>query len=322
MRGLVLPLTLFWCGAEIPLASAPEPLVISNVNTATSPETVTITWATNLPANSRISWGTSPSDLQMSQSDAAYTTSHRLTMSNLTPGTVYYVEIVSVTAAGETARQRLGEPARPPIQPVPPPPPPPVPNRPVNVSHYQEVPRFTAYFGGGFTVPTGVAGDRFNIGGNFMGGAGPRWHWFSLPVDFGYSRMDSQQYDPQLRIGGNLTTWNLTLNPTVHLNSKGRFGAYVTGGYGLYSRRIQITQFNWTGGVVCDPWWGFCWGGTYPVTTVLGEHTNYTGGFNVGGGITIGGPANVKFFAEARFHSMNTGGNRTEYVPVSFGVRW
>jgi opacity protein-like surface antigen len=320
MKGFVLPLFLVCSGAACTLAAAPDPLAITNVNTATSPEAVTITWTTNVPANSRISWGTSPSDLRMSQSDAAYTTSHSLTMTNLTPGTMYYVEITSVTAAGETARRSLGGSGRPPVQPAPPPPAPVPPPPPVKTSNYEEVPHFTAYFGGGFTTPLEAAGDRFNIGGNFMGGVGPRWKWFSLPVDFGYDRMSSKRYNEHLDIGGNLTVWNLTLNPTVTFNPKGRFGAYFTGGYGLYSRRTQITQVSWDGGIYCDPWWGYCWGGSY--TNVLGERTTYTGGYNVGAGITFGGPRSVKFFAEARFHSMNTGNNRTEYIPVSFGARW
>ena len=84
-----------------------------------------------------------------------------------------------------------------------------------------------------------------------MGGAGPRWGFFSLPIDFGYNRMNSQQYNQQLNIGANLTVWNLTLNPTVQFNPKGRFGAYVTGGYGLYSRRVQITQASWSTAASC-----------------------------------------------------------------------
>ena len=110
-------------------------------------------------------------------------------MTGLTPGTVYYVEILSMTAGGETVRRTLNEPARAPAAPSAQAPPPLPPGPPPKPNHYSEIPHFTAYFGGGFTLPQGTAGDRFTTGGNFMGGAGPRFGFFSLPVDFGYNRM-------------------------------------------------------------------------------------------------------------------------------------
>ena len=56
--------------------------------------------------------------------------------------------------------------------------------------------------------------------------------------------------------------------------------------------------------------------------SILGERTTYKGGWNAGVGLTIGGLGPGKFFAEGRYHRMNTTGPDTEYIPLSFGFRW
>ena len=90
----------------------PNPLTISGVSTSATPESVTVTWTTNEPATSRLDWGTAPGALSRNVADPNLLTLHSLTMTGLTPGTTYYVEITSVSAAGETVHQKLGETAK------------------------------------------------------------------------------------------------------------------------------------------------------------------------------------------------------------------
>ena len=310
------------------LVAAPEELAISHVNASATPEAITVTWFTNVPANSRVDWGTAAGNLPYNKADAAYLTNHSMTITGLTPGTVYYIVITSVTEQGQSVRYTVSQPQPAPAPPPPPPAtvPPPV-HHPASSNPFEHLPHLTAYVGAGFTIPVGTSDtnqiqNRLDYGWNVMGGVGPRWGAFSLPVDFGYSRMNTKNYIPGLNIDGNMGVWNLTLNPTVTLNPHGRVGLYFTGGYGLYSRRLQIVRWDYEGGVVCDPWWGFCWGGTYPVGNILGEHTTYKGGWNAGVGVTIGGPFSGKFFVESRFHQMLTDGASTTYVPITFGFRF
>jgi hypothetical protein len=92
--------------AQTPQASGS--LSISAVSSSATPETATVSWTTNLPATSRLDYGTSRDALTMNVVDSSFVTQHSLTMTGLTPGTKYIVEITSVTAGGEKATQFLG----------------------------------------------------------------------------------------------------------------------------------------------------------------------------------------------------------------------
>jgi hypothetical protein len=96
--------------AVVPLFAVPDPLAISGVNAAATPESVTVSWLTNVPATSRVEWGTSATNLPFNKSDAAYVTNHSLTLTGLTPGTVYYIVITSVGEQGETVRYTVSQP--------------------------------------------------------------------------------------------------------------------------------------------------------------------------------------------------------------------
>ena len=91
----------------------PNPLTISGVSTSATPESVTVTWTTNEPATSRLDWGTAPGAFTRNAGDPNLVTMHSLTMTGLTPGTTYYVEITSANAQGEIVKQTLGDAAKP-----------------------------------------------------------------------------------------------------------------------------------------------------------------------------------------------------------------
>jgi hypothetical protein len=113
--------------AAVPLAAAPDPLAISNVNASATPEAIAVSWVTNLPSTSLVEWGTSKDNLPFNKADKAYVTNHNLTLTGLTPGTVYYIVITSVGQQGESVHYTVSQPKPAPAPaPAPSPAPPPV----------------------------------------------------------------------------------------------------------------------------------------------------------------------------------------------------
>jgi hypothetical protein len=185
--------------------------------------------------------------------------------------------------------------------------------------------RVAGYVGGGFTNPVRDTADRADRGWNIVAGVGPRIvEGFSLMADFSYQSTGLKSFQgivPEAPFDANARIWSLTLNPTFEVGVTKVVGAYATAGYGLYNRRLQLTRADIGAQTFCDYWYGVCYDQAVPVATILGETSTYKGGFNVGGGLTLGFPK-AKFFAEARYHRMFTRGIDTETLPVSFGVRW
>ena len=186
----------------------------------------------------------------------------------------------------------------------------------------QEHRHLTGYFGAGFTTPVGTVSDRLNTGWDFVFGAGYRVNkHFSLPIDFTAQGSSATVLQDKTPISGNMLLYSFTLNPTYEIQTHSPVGFYVTGGYGIYARRLQLTSTDLASGFYCDPWWGFCYPGLVPAEVVLGQNWTYKGGFNVGGGITFGSPG-ARFFAEMRYHYVFTTNVRTEMIPVAFGIRF
>jgi Domain of unknown function (DUF4082)/Bacterial Ig-like domain/Bacterial Ig domain/Purple acid Phosphatase, N-terminal domain len=80
-----------------PDTSAPA---ISAVVVAAAGGTARVTWATDEVADSRVDYGTSPTSLTQSASDASNVTSHSVDLSGLTAGTTYYYRVRSVDPSG------------------------------------------------------------------------------------------------------------------------------------------------------------------------------------------------------------------------------
>lgn len=81
-------------------------VVISNISSTTTANTATISWITNLPATSWISYGLSSTNLN---SSTAQTTLNSQTISNLTKQTRYYYQIHSQTSTGLTANSQINQ---------------------------------------------------------------------------------------------------------------------------------------------------------------------------------------------------------------------
>src|SRR5262249_38417985 len=83
--------------ADTTFTTAPA-AVISHVAVANvTGTTATITWTTDLPANSRIEYGVSAYS-SLTTLDPALVTSHSHTITGLAPGTTYFYRVRSITA--------------------------------------------------------------------------------------------------------------------------------------------------------------------------------------------------------------------------------
>src|SRR5947199_3978522 len=80
---------------------SPSTLVISNIQTATiTTSSSQIVWATNVPANSSVDYGTTTAYGNSTPVDSTMVTSHQMTLSGLAAGTTYYYQVTSSDSKG------------------------------------------------------------------------------------------------------------------------------------------------------------------------------------------------------------------------------
>lgn len=183
----------------------------------------------------------------------------------------------------------------------------------------QEVPPFTFNVGAGFTNPIGTFGRYNDAGYNVQGGAGFNFtQWASLMVDVQFNNMgiNSATLYNLGAPGGTDQIWSFTLDPVVHLTGKRRFDLYITGGGGDYRLQEQLTAP--AGGFVPTPFGGFPVFGNY----VLSSYSVNKPGFDAGVGVNIGSKWRAKFYAEAKYNRVFTNYGVTDFIPVTFGVRF
>jgi hypothetical protein len=184
-------------------------------------------------------------------------------------------------------------------------------------------PRFTGFVGGGFTEPINPIGKRLDRGWNAAAGAGISNDNIGLMVDFTFlnNPINRTTLNNLGMPDGSTRVWGITLDPVVHVTQRGPVDFYMTGGGGIYHRTVEFTQPAIATITVFDPWFGF-----YPAdiatNQVIGSYGVYKGGINggVGASFRIGGGAKV--FAEARYHHIFTGRVGSDFIPVTFGIRW
>jgi len=83
-----------------PDTTAPE---ITNVSSSVTDTTATVTWQTNEPASSSLSYGATGAYEEGTVTDPALVTSHSLTLSGLTPESTYVFEVGSTDGSGNSA---------------------------------------------------------------------------------------------------------------------------------------------------------------------------------------------------------------------------
>ncbi len=217
--------------------------------------------------------------------------------------------------------------------------------------------------GGGFTAPIGNAvnggftsvlgtGQNFGTityGGNLLIGGGYNFSKrLGILGEFQYNANKIPgrtlsvlytQLDPSVglsangitNIGGSVHTYSVTAEPIFYYynSSKGKYGGYLIGGGGFYHKSTNLTAPV----TQVDPFFGF------EVTTnqTFSSVSDNAVGGNLGTGIYIkpfGEFSTVKFFAEARYHFVNTPAETAttpsntfhtgteELIPVTFGIRF
>jgi len=189
----------------------------------------------------------------------------------------------------------------------------------------QETPPVSFNVGGGFVQGLGGSGRRLDTGWNFNGGVGFNFNpYVGVMGQFDYNQMDinGTTLNALGFPGGDVNMWSVTLNPIVHTNPRGPVDVYFIGGGGLYHRRQEFTQPTTSIFTGFDPFFGF-YPVAVPTTQVLTSYSVNKPGVNGGVGLAFGTKWHVKFYAEARYHRMFLGGDRhTDYLPVTFGLRW
>jgi peptidoglycan hydrolase-like protein with peptidoglycan-binding domain len=79
------------------------PIVVSSAQSSGSPESATITWVTDQATDSQVVYGTTASYGSSSTLNSTLSTTHAVTLTNLTPSTTYHYEIKSKNAGGTYA---------------------------------------------------------------------------------------------------------------------------------------------------------------------------------------------------------------------------
>jgi hypothetical protein len=180
--------------------------------------------------------------------------------------------------------------------------------------------------GAGVTPLVGDVSSRLNTGWHVTVGGGynivPS---FGLDLEYMYTGLGvSRSALDALDVpSGNAHVHSLTVNPIWRFKRGERFGAYAIVGGGYYRRTVQFTQPTAAIVNVFDPWWGYVGPVVVPINVVLGSVTSNAGGVNAGLGTTIGlGHSGIKFYGEIRYHYAATHRDRTQMIPITFGLRW
>lgn len=183
----------------------------------------------------------------------------------------------------------------------------------------QEVAPFSAHLGAGFVEPLGTFGRYNDLGWTVGGGAGINFgEWVSVMLDANFNNMGVNRttLDFLGAPGGTDQIWSFTLDPQVHVIRTSHFDVYLTGGGGIYRLQQQLTAPG--SGFIATPFGGLPTFGNM----VVSSYSVNRPGFNAGAGINLGTAWRAKFYLEARYNRAFTNNAPTDYLPVTFGIRF
>lgn len=186
--------------------------------------------------------------------------------------------------------------------------------------------KWNANVGGGVSFGTGDAGDRVDTGWNFSAGGGINFgSHLGLEVDYLFNGADLSNKALQAAgaPGGYAHMWGFSANPIYKFAPGRKIGAYILGGYGVFTRTINLTRPGFVPGVICDPWTFICYSGPVYADLIYRSNSTTKGGWDIGGGITYRlGEGRTEFFTEVRYYDVLTQDVRTTLLPLTFGFRW
>ena len=187
--------------------------------------------------------------------------------------------------------------------------------------------------GVGFAVPLGNTTDQNTTGYDVLIGGGYNFNkHLAAMIEYRFDHLGIQNSvlntlatecgttDCPYGVTGNTHAWSLTLNPVYNLKSHGHYGGYVTGGGGFYR---LLTSFNTP--VDLGPECSYYYGCYEDYGNALIDHySSNQGGFDVGGGFTWkpNPDQHGAIFADVRYEWLDSPGNSTQILPVTFGYRW
>jgi hypothetical protein len=197
-------------------------------------------------------------------------------------------------------------------------------------THAQDKKEVQGYIAGGYVMPEGRAGDYLDDGWNISGGVIFRPapdKPFGVRLDLGYSSMDANSTAIEaataqgLRVDdGYVSLGNLTAEVLWEFGNPGKFGGYVAVGGGGYRRYAALTTTVLTNGVICDPWWGYCYPAVVTGQAVAQSDSLTKWGWSAAAGATFA-VGSGQLYLEARYHWMMSSPT-TEIFPVLIGYRF
>jgi len=193
------------------------------------------------------------------------------------------------------------------------------------IASAQEVSPFTFNIGGGFTQTVGNTGRNLDNGWNIQGGVGYNFNAYlgaMLQTQYDSMGINNTTLSNIGFPGGDVHVFSATIDPIVHLRPHSRLDFYLIGGGGLYHRYQEFTAPSVATVIGFDPFFGLTNIGV-PTTQVLASSSVNKPGANIGAGVAFGTQWRAKLYAEARYnHIFASNGQRMDYVPVTFGIRW
>jgi hypothetical protein len=188
--------------------------------------------------------------------------------------------------------------------------------------------------GAALSLPISDSSDLADPGGGIVAGLTYRPHpMFGIRAEYMYSFYGLQEklFGASDLDGSHTMQYgvlNLVLRP---IKTRG-FGFYVTGGAGIYYRKVEITRLN---GVAsqpfCDPWAFVCFPEDVAVAQVLAARSSTDFGINGGvGAYLMLGQSPMRVYLEARYHfifgpdfkdpSGEARAANGQYIPIVLGL--
>lgn len=117
---------------------------------------------------------------------------------------------------------------------------------------------------------------------------------------------------------GRAQVYSLSADLQLKMTDLGWGHLYAMGGVGTHYKHAFIQ--NPSTGVICDPFWGICYGVGTDVITDTKTDTGY--GANAGIGYEMPLTSDSQLFFEMKYQWINTKNGGAQFIPLSIGARF